>query len=79
MNVFKRVKDKRNDIAHAKSKINIEMHDLNDIVFCICCLICIIDEGLVNFTNVRHYYYKKPNKQVNKDTEHHTPYAAPVT
>lgn len=59
MSTFKKVKLKRNDIAHAKSQVIIDSKDINNVVFCICCLICIANNGLVSFANVRNYYFKK--------------------
>ncbi|TOB56877.1 hypothetical protein, partial [Vibrio parahaemolyticus] len=58
MNIFKKVKSKRNEIAHAKSNVVVDSEDLDNIVYCLCNLIAILEVSAHDFNDVRKHIFK---------------------
>lgn len=57
MGTFKKVKDKRNQIAHARSNVVIDTDDLDNVFYCLCNLIAALKAQALDFNSVRQYIF----------------------
>ncbi|HCE1990125.1 TPA: hypothetical protein NGS96_002747 [Vibrio parahaemolyticus] len=57
MGTFKKVKDKRNQIAHARSNVVIDTGDLDNVFYCLCNLIAVLEVQALDFKSVRQHIF----------------------
>lgn len=57
MGTFKKVKDKRNQIAHAKSNVLVNSDDLDNVFYCLCNLLAALEVQALDFNSVRRHIF----------------------
>ncbi|EGR1448255.1 hypothetical protein D7154_17650 [Vibrio cholerae] len=57
MGTFKKVKEKRNQIAHAKNNVVVDNDDLDNVFYCLCNLISVLEVQASDFKSVRQHIF----------------------
>ena len=57
MGTFKKVKEKRNQIAHAKSNVIVDNDDLDNVFYCLCNLIAVLEVQALDFKSVKQHIF----------------------
>lgn len=61
--LFRKLKDKRNDIAHGKGVVDIKHADVQDIFLVIFVLNSIVNQKHTEFSQIQNFYFPKPAKK----------------